>query len=149
MECRQIAELLGDYFDGSLPSHLRDLLEWHIEGCQPCVAFINTYRGTIAATRRLHDAPMPVELKKRLLARVAQETEAGDVRRTRRAGIPRDARRDAIEPQHALDRGRHGLVWCGAVLRGRGDDAGAEPLGEEQPIAGAQTALDEHAVGMD
>ena len=44
MECRQIAELLGDYFDGSLPSHLRDLLEWHIEGCQPCVAFINTYR---------------------------------------------------------------------------------------------------------
>lgn len=68
LECRQIAELLGDYFDGSLPSHLRDLLEWHIEGCQPCVAFINTYRGTIAATRRLPDAPMPVELKKRLIA---------------------------------------------------------------------------------
>ena len=68
MECRQIAELLGDYFDGSLPSHLRDLLEWHIDGCQPCVAFINTYRGTIAATRRLPDAPMPVELKKRLIA---------------------------------------------------------------------------------
>ena len=68
LECRQIAELLGDYFDGSLPSHLRDLLEWHIEGCQPCVAFINTYRGTITATRRLPDAPMPVELKKRLIA---------------------------------------------------------------------------------
>ena len=68
MECRQIAELLGDYFDGSLPSHLRDLLEWHIEGCQPCVAFINTYRGTIAATRRLPETPMPVELKKRLIA---------------------------------------------------------------------------------
>jgi len=32
------------------------------------VAFINTYRGTIAATRRLPDAPMPVELKKRLIA---------------------------------------------------------------------------------
>ena len=68
LECRQIAELLGDYFDGSLASHLRDLLEWHIEGCQPCVAFINTYRGTIAATRQLPDAPMPVELKKRLIA---------------------------------------------------------------------------------
>jgi hypothetical protein len=68
LECRQIAELLGDYFDGSLQSHLRDLLEWHIDGCQPCVAFINTYRGTIAATRRLPDAPMPVELKKRLIA---------------------------------------------------------------------------------
>ena len=68
LECKQIAELLGDYFDGSLPNHLRELLEWHIDGCQPCVAFINTYRGTIAATRRLPDVPMPVELKKRLIA---------------------------------------------------------------------------------
>ena len=80
---------------------------------------------------------------------MAEETEAGDVRRTRCAGIPRDARRDAVEPQHALDRGRHDLVWCGAVLRGRGDDAGPERLGEEEPIAGAQATLDEHAVGMD
>jgi anti-sigma factor RsiW len=68
IECRQIAELLGDYFDGSLPKATRELIEWHIDGCAPCVAFINTYRGTIAATRRLPDAPMPVELKKRLIA---------------------------------------------------------------------------------
>jgi Putative zinc-finger len=67
IECRQIAELLGEYIDGTLPNHLRDLLEWHIDGCQPCVAFINTYKGTIAATRRLPDVPMPVELKKRLV----------------------------------------------------------------------------------
>ena len=68
IECRQIAELLGDYFDGSLPKATRELIEWHIDGCAPCVAFINTYRGTIAATRHLPDAPMPVELKKRLIA---------------------------------------------------------------------------------
>ena len=68
IECRQIAELLGDYFDGSLATHTRELIEWHIDGCAPCVAFINTYRGTIAVTRRLPDAPMPVELKKRLIA---------------------------------------------------------------------------------
>jgi hypothetical protein len=68
IECRQIAELLGDYFDGSLPKHTRELLEWHIDGCAPCVAFVNTYRGTIAATRRLPDTPMPAELKKRLVA---------------------------------------------------------------------------------
>jgi anti-sigma factor RsiW len=68
IECRQIAELLGDYFDGSLPKATRELIEWHIDGCAPCVAFINTYRGTIAATRRLPDVPMPVELKKRLIA---------------------------------------------------------------------------------
>jgi anti-sigma factor RsiW len=67
LECRQIAELLGEYFDGTLPSHTRELLEFHIDGCPPCVAFVNTYRGTIAATRRLPETPMPTELKKRLL----------------------------------------------------------------------------------
>lgn len=80
LECRQIAELLGDYFDGTLPNHLRELLEWHIEGCQPCVAFINTYRGTIAATRRLPDAPMPIELKKRLIAFVKAARESKEAR---------------------------------------------------------------------
>jgi hypothetical protein len=68
LECRQIAELLGDYFDETLPSHLRELLEFHIDGCPPCVAFVNTYRGTIAATRTLPETPMPTELKKRLLS---------------------------------------------------------------------------------
>jgi anti-sigma factor RsiW len=75
VECRQIAELLGDYVDGSLPNHLRELLEWHIDGCPPCVAFINTYRGTIAVTRRLPDTPMPVELKKRLV-KVLQQRDS-------------------------------------------------------------------------
>ncbi len=68
MECRQIAELLGDYLDGTLPKQLSDLLEWHIEGCSPCVAFINTYRGAVNATTKLRDLPIPPELKHRLLA---------------------------------------------------------------------------------
>src|SRR2546427_8293213 len=32
LECRQIAELLGDYLEGTLPGQTRELLEWHIEG---------------------------------------------------------------------------------------------------------------------
>jgi anti-sigma factor RsiW len=68
IECRQIAELLGDYLDGSLPKRTAELLEWHIEGCGPCVAFLNTYRGTIRATRSLRDVDVPPELKRRLLA---------------------------------------------------------------------------------
>jgi anti-sigma factor RsiW len=68
VECRQIAELLGEYLDGTLPAATRELLEWHIEGCPPCVAFVNTYRGTLQATRRLPDVEIPPELKKRLLA---------------------------------------------------------------------------------
>ena len=55
IECRQIADLLVDYLDGSLPRHTRELIDFHIEGCPPCVAFINTYRGTIDAARKLRE----------------------------------------------------------------------------------------------
>lgn len=68
VECRQIAELLGEYLEGSLPRRTAELLEWHIDGCGPCVAFLNTYRGTVNAARVLREVPIPVELKKRLLA---------------------------------------------------------------------------------
>src|SRR5207247_2541877 len=65
IECRQIAELLGDYFDGALPQRTVELLEWHVDGCAPCVAFMNTYKTTIAATRQqpleqAQDAGKPV-----------------------------------------------------------------------------------------
>ena len=68
IECRQIADLLGDYLDGSLSKSTRELLEWHIEGCGPCVAFVNTYRGTVNAATKLKEVEIPAELKKRLLA---------------------------------------------------------------------------------
>lgn len=68
IECRQIADLLGDYLEGTLPKQTRELLEWHIEGCGPCVAFVNTYRGTINAATKLKDVEIPAELKQRLLA---------------------------------------------------------------------------------
>lgn len=67
LDCRRIAELLGDYLEGTLPTRTKELLEWHIEGCAPCVAFVNTYRGTVNATRALQDVPIPPELKNRLL----------------------------------------------------------------------------------
>lgn len=68
IECRQIAELLGDYLEGTLPRPTRELIEFHIEGCGPCVAFVNTYRGTVDAARKLREIPIPPELKNRLLA---------------------------------------------------------------------------------
>jgi len=76
LPCSQIAELLGDYLEGTLPKHTAELLEWHIEGCPPCVAFVNTYRGTVNATRALRDLAIPPELKNRLLA-VLKARDAG------------------------------------------------------------------------
>ena len=68
IECRQIADLLGDYLEGALPRETRELIEWHIESCVPYVAFVNTYRGTIGAARKLRETPIPPELKQRLLS---------------------------------------------------------------------------------
>ncbi|MBI1847502.1 MAG: zf-HC2 domain-containing protein, partial [Candidatus Rokubacteria bacterium] len=53
LECRQIAELLGDYLDGTLPRPTVELIEWHIDNCGPCVSFVNTYRGAVNATAKL------------------------------------------------------------------------------------------------
>jgi hypothetical protein len=75
IECRQIAELLGDYLEDALPRATRELIDFHIDGCAPCVAFLNTYRGTVDATRKLAEVPIPPELKKRLLA-VLKSTRA-------------------------------------------------------------------------
>ena len=68
IECRQIGELLDDYLEGSLPRATQELIDFHIDGCAPCVAFLNTYRGTVDATRTVGDVPIPPEMKKRLLA---------------------------------------------------------------------------------
>ena len=70
--CRRIAELLGDYLEGTLPKPTAEALEWHIDGCAPCVAFVNTYRGTVNATKTLHDVEIPPELKTRLLTFLQQ-----------------------------------------------------------------------------
>ena len=73
VECRRIADLLGDYIDGSLPRRQQELIDWHIEGCPPCVAFVNTYRGTIDAAQTLRHVEIPPELKSRLLAVLKSE----------------------------------------------------------------------------
>ena len=68
LECKDIAELLGDYLDGLLPRHQAEQLAWHLEGCRPCIAFVNTYKGTIDAAKKLKEVEIPPELKKRLIA---------------------------------------------------------------------------------
>jgi len=61
-------DLLADYVDGNLPREQAELLEWHIDSCAPCVAFLNTYRGTMDAAKRLRQATLPPELPDKLIA---------------------------------------------------------------------------------
>ena len=54
---RNASSCSRDYIDGSLPRNQIALLEWHLDGCPPCVAFVNTYKGTVDAARRLREHP--------------------------------------------------------------------------------------------
>ena len=68
LNCTRLVELLADYLEGELTQSQAQLLEWHLEGCAPCVAFVNTYRGTIQVAKKLSAVEMPDELKRRLVA---------------------------------------------------------------------------------
>src|SRR5437667_9315736 len=74
--CPECMDLLADYVDGALPRAQAELLEWHIEGCAPCVAFVNTYKGTVDAAKRLRQTTLPPELREKLIA-FLQRSNAG------------------------------------------------------------------------
>ena len=68
VECKEIVNLLADYLDGTLSRDTARALETHLEGCSPCIVFVNTYRGTINAARKIHEVEIPPELRDRLLS---------------------------------------------------------------------------------
>ena len=70
--CRDIVTLLADYLDGSLDPATARRLQAHLEGCAPCVAFVNTYKGTVKAARQLKETDIPSELKDRLVSFLRQ-----------------------------------------------------------------------------
>jgi len=65
--CDECVELLVDYLEGELPPERARALEIHLDLCPACVAFVNTYRGTVHAARDLHAEAIPPELTQRLL----------------------------------------------------------------------------------
>lgn len=71
MNCKELAYMLADYFDGSMDPRLRDELDDHLSRCEPCMAFVKTYRATCAETRKLRDDieyTIPSEVCERLQA---------------------------------------------------------------------------------
>lgn len=74
VQCREIVDLLADYLDGTLPPDTARALETHLEGCSPCIAFVNTYRGTINAARKIREVEFPPELRDRLLSFLRRKT---------------------------------------------------------------------------
>jgi RNA polymerase sigma factor (sigma-70 family) len=72
--CPVVGELLADW-DGRLSEQTRDLVAWHIEQCQICV---NQARGALHPTvllGLLPLAPLPAELREKILSRCYSTSE--------------------------------------------------------------------------
>lgn len=61
--CRQLIDFIADYLDGTLEASARREFERHLGVCPSCVAYLESYRRTVAlgkaALRPTDDAPGP------------------------------------------------------------------------------------------
>ncbi|HUR82407.1 MAG TPA: zf-HC2 domain-containing protein [Thermoanaerobaculia bacterium] len=68
-----ITNFISDYLDGTLPPDTLADFEHHLDVCPSCVAYLLTYRMTIAmsaATARAEPGDVPEELVAAILASV-------------------------------------------------------------------------------
>ena len=74
LPCSEILELLGAYLDGELGPEVRREFDRHLEACPACVAYLATYRETIALARAAARDPevtvaeLPKEIVQLILA---------------------------------------------------------------------------------
>jgi anti-sigma factor RsiW len=66
MTCRDAIAVLADFVDGVMPAALAAELERHLAGCEPCRAYLATYRKTRALGAVAGRVDMPVEMRARL-----------------------------------------------------------------------------------
>jgi anti-sigma factor RsiW len=67
MPCQELVELVTSYLDRSLDGADRERLEAHLKLCDPCVAFIEQFRETIAASGHLHAGDLAPDTQAELL----------------------------------------------------------------------------------
>ena len=66
MTCREAIDILADYVDGVMPAELAAELERHLAGCEPCRAYLATYRKTRELGAAAGRIDMPAEMLARL-----------------------------------------------------------------------------------
>ena len=69
MNCKELAYMLADYFDGSMDLRLREELDAHLAMCEPCKVFTKTYQVVSDKTRLLRrqiEYEIPPEVRERL-----------------------------------------------------------------------------------
>jgi len=69
--CRELVELVTDYFEGALPSRARRRVRRHLRACEGCDRYLEQIRATIRIAGRLREedvAAMPAAARDELMA---------------------------------------------------------------------------------
>jgi anti-sigma factor RsiW len=67
MACRELVELVTDYFEDALPRRDRRRFERHIAGCDGCLTYVEQMRVTSRALGGLTEETISVEARDALL----------------------------------------------------------------------------------
>jgi anti-sigma factor RsiW len=66
LTCEQVVGLIADYLTGALTPETRAAFEAHLQGCDHCLAFLNTYKQTITTVQSLRFEALPEEMEARV-----------------------------------------------------------------------------------
>jgi len=66
--CREAIDILADYLDLTLTAETIARFKAHLEACDPCRAYLATYRATRTLVADAAQVEMPAEMKRRLRA---------------------------------------------------------------------------------
>ena len=79
-DCREMFERLSEYLDGELPPEVCERYARHIEGCAPCVQFVESLRRAVRLVERSPELKLPDDLREDILdsARRLQERDDRD-----------------------------------------------------------------------
>lgn len=72
LTCKELVELVTDYFDGALSPDTRRRFDEHLAGCPPCRIYLDQMRQTIRAAGQLTDDGLSQEALDALLAHFRQ-----------------------------------------------------------------------------
>lgn len=70
MTCRDFAEFLLDYVEGTLPADARQRFDDHLAICPDCVHYLQQYRDTIAAGRLALGDELPDDVPDSLVSAI-------------------------------------------------------------------------------
>jgi hypothetical protein len=77
LTCREAIGLFGEFLEATLTQAQLAELDRHLAGCEPCKAYLNTYRRTRELTAGAERVEMPPEMRSRLAEFLLRRLSSG------------------------------------------------------------------------